>query len=429
MVYDTVYNECMNDKFESAFKVQLGPKYLTQKELQYDNSSGVFLTPYEYSQYLLYKEQLIDNKDKRIVKLPLKSFNHKYIYFSIGDELHSLVNSYLSLIQDDYSSNKLFISDRLSSNIYKSRIYSEIEGSLNVENVPTTRRRLKELLEEDKTPECLNDIIIKNMDKAIKYVETAPSFNKENLYHLYNLLSEGCLKDDDKLKDGEYYRYDTVEVGGYRGCPHTMIEECMDSLFSFVNEQLKEKKASSMMYLPHVCHYYILYIHPYFDYNGRTARMVSYWIYLLGDKKYHPPIISEAINQTKNNYYHAIELSRDAHNDISYFLLYLFSMSCDYILCYQNLEYIEQQLKNKGEMLTETDSNYLKKIMVTYNGKFTYLDFLNNCKIEMTKQGALKLLNKYVSYGILQEVETPSKSKLFDLDQKMIKYRLKNIKL
>ena len=94
-------------------------------------------------------------------------------------------------------------------------------------------------------------------------------------------------------------------------------------------------------------------------------------------------------------------------------------MSCDYILCYQNLEYIEQQLKNKGEMLTETDSNYLKTIMVTYNGKFTYLDFLNNCKIEMTKQGALKLLNKYVSYGILQEVETPSKSKLFDLDKKM----------
>ena len=414
----------MNDKFEKALAAQLGPVYLTQKELTYSVSAGIFLTPYEYSKYLDYKDELIDHGDDRFIDLPLKSFNSKHIYLSIGEDLNSLINSYLDLLVDDYDQNKVFIKDRFAQSLNKSRMYSEIEGSLNVEAVPTTRRRLKELLEDNKKPETANDIIIKNMHTAIKYVEKMPLFNKDNLLELYNILSDGCLSEDNKLMPGNYYRHDTVEIGGYHGCPYTQIEECMDSLFDFVNGVLNTTDKTIRMFIPHICHYYLLYIHPYFDYNGRTARMVSYWVYLLTNQKYHPPVISEAINQTKGLYYKAIEMTRDAHNDLSFFLKYIFSLTCDYILCYKNLEHIEQLLKNKSILLTETDSNYIKKIMITYQGKFAYMDFLNNCNVEMTKQGALKTLNKLVEYGFLEVVETPSKNKLFDINKKIIKYRI-----
>ncbi len=169
----------------------------------------------------------------------------------------------------------------------------------------------------------------------------------------------------------------------------------------------------------------MIYIHPYFDYNGRTSRMVSYWVYLLSGNNSFPPIISEAINQTKNEYYKAIELSRDSHNDLTYFLKYTLGLSIDYILCYQNLRYIGQNTKNIGISLTSTELNYVKKMLIGYQGTFDYADFLKMINVKMTKQGALKILNKFIEYGILKEKESKSKSKLFDINENAVLYKLK----
>ncbi len=416
----------MSDKFVEALEAQMGPVYFNQKELQYSASAGILFSPYEYSQYLAYKEEELEDGNIYFVNLPIKPFNSRYIYFCLSGELKTLMESYLHLIKDDASVNDSFLSARFASSLYKSRIYSEIEGSLNVENVPTTRRRLKELIEDHAKAENKNDIIIQNMDKAIKYVESKPAFNKDNLFALYQILSKNCLDKENVLKEGLYYRDDTVEVGGYKGCPYQEISASMDSLFVFANETLNKKDDYfSLMLLPHICHYYLLYIHPYFDYNGRTARMVSYWIYLLTGSSYFPPIISEAINQKKDKYYRAIEETRDSHNDITYFLLFIFKTSCEYFLCYKNIELVDQHAKDLGILLTETEKNYIKKILITYQGAFSYTDFLNNCHIEMSKQGALKMLNKLVASGALIEAETPSKTKLFAINEKVIDYKVK----
>ncbi len=71
----------------------------------------------------------------------------------------------------------------------------------------------------------------------------------------------------------------------------------MDSLFAFVNENLKNPKLK--FFLPQLAHYYLLYVHPYFDYNGRTARMVSLWLYFLTGNVY-PSFISEGIDLKKD---------------------------------------------------------------------------------------------------------------------------------
>jgi Fic family protein len=138
-------------------------------------------------------------------------------------------------------------------------------------------------------------------------------------------------------------------------------------------------------------------------------------------------VISEAINQTKHQYYRAIENSRDAHNDITYFLLYLLRVANDYVITYQNLEALEKEAKNKGYIITETELNYMKKILISYDGVFAYADFLKMAQAEMTKQGALKILNKLVDYGFLREVTSKSKVKLFDINQANIPFRLKSL--
>lgn len=43
-----------------------------------------------------------------------------------------------------------------------------------------------------------------------------------------------------------------------------------------------------------------------------------------------------------------------------------------------------------------------------------------------SKQGALKTLNRFVSYGVLKEIDSTSKVKLFDVNRNNILYALKN---
>lgn len=412
----------INPKILSAFEKLYNEEYYTSKELEYSNKVGLFLSPYEYKVLLDYKDDAALNNHPYFNLLPLKTFNYKCIYYSLGADLSSLISEYLYLADDN---NDLFT--HFSSDFITSRIYSEIEGSLNVENVPTTRRRLKELLEEGMEAKDQNDIIIQNMKKGIDFVSSLPEFNKDNLFKLYTLLSSGCLNKDDELHDGDYYRYDSVDVSRYHGCPYDKIDEMMNSLFAFVNESLKSEDIKELILLPHICHYYLIYIHPYFNYNGRTARMVSYWVYLLSGLNVFPPIISDAINQTKAQYYKAIELSRDAHNDLTYFLSYLLKVSIDYILCYQNLAHFELLSKNKGFILTETELAYLKKMLISYNGVFNYQDFIKTINVSMSKQGALKTLNHFEKYGIIKVVESESKSKIFDFNIDNVPYSLKTI--
>ena len=411
-----------NTKLLNALSKQYNEKYYTAKELEYSPEAGVFLTPFEYKQFIEYKEELAIQGGSQFVKaLPLPSFNNKCLYVSLGKDITSLIESYSLIGGESFD-----VADRFSSEFTTSRIYSEIEGSLNVESVPTTRRRLKELLEENAPVKDRNDIIIKNMKSGIDFVNELPEFNKENLFRLYSILSKDCLDEDDKLRPGEYYRYDEVEISHYHGCPYQEINSSMDALFRYVNEVLKNKDYQSLLLLPHICHYYLIYIHPYFDYNGRTARMVSYWVYLLSGLNVFPPIVSEAINQTKNKYYKAIELSRDSHDDLTYFLKYILSLSIDYVICYQNLLHYDQVAKNKGGVLTATELNYLKRILISYEGVFHYVDFLRIINATMSKQGALKILNKFVEYGILIEAPSSSKTKLFDINKNETLYMMKN---
>ena len=48
-------------------------------------------------------------------------------------------------------------------------------------------------------------------------------------------------------------------------------------------------------------HFYFVYIHPYFDVNGRTSRTLAMW-YLLNEEAYPYIIFNRAINNNASNY-------------------------------------------------------------------------------------------------------------------------------
>lgn len=410
----------MNDKFDSML---FDAVYYDEKDLRYNNVYKFFLSNKEIIEYKQYKKQLIDNRDKRIVTVNLKSFNSDYIFFVKGKCLLNLQTTYSRMAQDEQEDFKSTVIEKNLGDILWARVYSELEGSMNLENVPTTRTMLEQI-KKGSVPKNKNEIIAKNMITAMDFIMKKPEFNKENLYRLYNILSKDCLEDSQKL-NGNYYRNDSVYIGNYEGCPAEKIDVCMNNFFDFVNANLNDKKSNIKEYLPHICHYYVLYIHPYFDYNGRTARMVSLWIsFLQNDFSTAPLFISEAINDNKKLYYAALSETRDMENDMTYFLIYIMNTSIGYSLLYKNLNYICDEMLKKGVTLTNYEKTYIKKILLgAEDGYFDYKKFLSVANIDISKQAALKALNKLVEYGLLSSMINDKKAKLFKLNNEFVKYR------
>ena len=412
-VYEMVYYIRM-DKYDQIIEKQLNEEYYSPRELKYGAKAKTFLTPYDLGMLAKRKMEILGKgEDIRFVKLDLLAWDSKPLFYSLPIGLSSMQEALLEL------GSRVELSNFAKEAAINSLLYSEIEGTLSLEDIPTTRKRIIELIQKGAKPIDRNDVIVKNMASAIEFVFTKPPFNEDNLAHLYFLLSQNCLDEEDELKSGDLYRYDEVEVDHYLGCPHQDIKQCMDSLFAFAKANILNR---SLKYaLPHIAHYYLLYVHPYFDYNGRTARMVSFWLHLLTNNL-SPSFISEAIDMKKKDYYLALENTRDCQNDITYFLEYIYKTSIDYFLCYQDLEAITQNLQDKGITWSETELVYFKKIILAYKGKFTYKEFLQFSKTEMSKQGALKILNKFVSYGLLSSEESRSKTKLFDVEKRRLPY-------
>ncbi len=413
-------DDSMGSKYEDIILSALGGNhYYTNEDIRMNKKYDFLLTNSELNEYLRFKEDYLSEYK---CDLPLKSFNSKKIFYYQALELLYSVRDYTDFFLNDLQiKNSTIVSENYNEMIL-SRLSSELEGSLEIEGVNTTRKKILEIMESEKVKDT-NEQIIFNMFQGYKFISSKPKFDKENLLKLYKLLSYNSLKKEDELKG--YYREAMVVIGGHDGCDVDKIDECMNSLFDYVNNHLNDNPMQFML-LPFIAHYYILYIHPYMDFNGRTARMVSLWISILMEKvAILPAYISEAINDDKNNYYKAIDDTRNSHNDLTYFLIYLCKLSNQYYLIYKNVTAIRETLALSGESITSTEAHYLKRIIVNKKkGWFNYKGFIEFCNLNITKQGALKILNNFLNLKILTSKLNSRKEKIFILNENMIKYEL-----
>ena len=400
----------------------MGDKYYTIDDLRYNQKVGIMLSKENLERFLALKDELVSDGIDYLFAVPLKTFNSKHCYYVNASYLLKTQIEYRRLLLNDFELNQSWLADRNIEDMLISRFFSEIEGSLSIENVPTTHRRIVEISKSE-TLTDKNDIIVKNMINAVEFIiKEQPEFNKENLRKLYNVLSKDCLPDELKLKDGAFYRDDEVFIDGFKGADPSIVEECMDSLFAFANDPESLKIHYDL--LPYICHYYVLYVHPYFDYNGRTARMVSFWLNYINKIPTAPHFMSESINESKSGYYKALRNTRNTNNDLTYFLGYILETSIKFSFVYKNIEEMKKLLSKTGDTLTPAEWVYVKKILVhNTEDYFNCKGFLTYINAKMSRQGALKILNNLSDYGILEKSQNKKGDTIFKLNQEFITYR------
>ena len=250
--------------------------------------------------------------------LKLKQDEKRYFRYNdsyLDSEKDDLVNLLDGL---DYMKTMLFVRKMMMS--------QEIKTNNSIEGINDDLSIIDKVI---KTRDINSKRII-NLFHGYQYILTHEQINKQSLKELYNLLSEGLLNDYSIFYMGEYYRQmpvyilkgDRLDKEPFQGIKYDEIEKYMNPLFEYINESDNNTEVDNFI-KSQIIHFYFVYIHPYFDVNGRTSRTLSMW-YLLNNKCYPYIIFNRAIAFNQKGYDENIVKGRNT-GDITLFLKYMLS--------------------------------------------------------------------------------------------------------
>ena len=203
-------------------------------------------------------------------------------------------------------------------------LIDEIVLTNAIEGVHSTRREIDSLLEGGGKSTRFYGLVQKYlMLRQGKPLEFKTCADIRSVYDEL-VLREVEIDDPDNVPDGEIFRKGSVSVSSqtqkelHRGLyPESSIISAAEKALAFLNDESVE-----LLYRAAAFHYFIGYIHPFYDGNGRLNRFIS--SYLLGSELC--PLagfrLSYTVKQNISDYYKAFGICNDpkSRGDITPFV-------------------------------------------------------------------------------------------------------------
>ena len=301
--------------------------------------------------------------------LPLKTDSGRL--FTINREyLSNLVRELESFLEgEDFMNNKTFSKKVLFTH--------EIKANNTVEGINDSVSLIEKVIEnahQVSDIERRNRII--NLYSGYRYILQGQDITEENVHKLYEILSKDLLSREDRIRMGSMYRTAPVYIlqGGRlddtidHGINESKVPEFMKEFFDYVNNGETFSNSTDYFIKSQIMHFYFVYIHPYFDINGRTSRTVAMW-YLLNNSIYPYIIFNRGIN-FDSTYDKTIRECKDRY-EITKFLKYML------INVKKELEkeYVMQHLRDLSNVHWNTLDYQTMEYILSMNGNMTVLDF------------------------------------------------------
>ena len=150
-------------------------------------------------------------------------------------------------------------------------------------------------------------------------------FDIDLILKIHQIITQGTLDNPEhsgKFRDDEVFIWDKTNIAIFKPMAAEKIKESLTILVTWVNTHSEDDFFHPIVKAS-VIHFYLVWVHPFFDGNGRTARALFYF-YLLKNRyeffKYFS--ISALIAKQREKYYKAIKDVEDYDNDLTYFLIY-----------------------------------------------------------------------------------------------------------
>ena len=261
----------------------------------------------------------------------------------------------------------------------KTRIKS-IHSSLAIENNQLSLFQVEAVINGKAVIGEQKDIQeVKNAYKAYEEIDNVNPYSVEDLKKIQGILTFAIVDVSGKFRNHGEAVYDG-DIQIFMAPPHRMVPTLMDNLFHWMN---KAKENVNPLILSSIFHYEFVFIHPFSDGNGRTARLwqtaiLAHWKDLF---KYIP--IESIIRKHQEEYYTAIQNCNNVGNSNEFieFMLKIIDEAVDGMILSQQ----ETAQETTQETTQEKIINLMKK-----NPSIT--------QVEMAK--ALDLTRDGISYNI-----------------------------
>lgn len=241
---------------------------------------------------------------------------------------------------------------------------------------------------------------------------------EENIHKLYMMAIGNFLEGDDRLRDGEFYRHDDVYVVGgdgvvHRGIGSGKLPGYMKQFVDFANadDGINDLLKAAML------HFDIAYLHPYFDGNGRMARLLHMWFLIqkgYGSTLFVP--MSSYIEKSGGKYYDAYTLVENnvrlaGVTDVTPFLIYFIKNVYDEMkpdAVKTDLTERYNEILRSGEV-TVKEAKLWQFVLSTYGGEGFTTKQLEKDFGDAAFATVRKFALKFSEFGLLDAQEMKNK--------------------
>ena len=309
---------------------------------------------------------------KNVIKLDLKREGYRGFYY-LYDSLYPYMKDLDIFLEKHSDMNSLCFSKKVLMG-YEIQANNSIEGlkdDLEVINRVIHKLRGSISVEEKNR--------ISNLYYGYQYILNQYPIDKIHLRKLYSILSKNLLDSYSYGHMGKFYRNGPVYIMNDKilsfkeAVSSDRVSYYMDDFFDFVHDD-NAYSSVDVFLKSQIMHLYFVYVHPYFDVNGRTARTVSMW-YLLNHHEYSMAVFNKAISYYRQKYIEYVDESCSSGN-LTRFLQYMFvvvlkelerEVLINTISSYSEyrLDFIEKQVLEYYLMIHGKVT--LKKLMAVYS--------------------------------------------------------------
>ena len=267
---------------------------------------------------------------REVKSIPLQDPSGKYFTYWLPDHAHNSLH-----FIDQNSSGQILVDERVDHAEERQRyilrsIMEEAITSSQLEGAATTRVVAKEMLRSGRQPQDHAERMIFNNYVTISRIRNhlGERLTPELLCEFHRLISKDTL--GNALQEGRFRTEKDEDIRVYDEldqvlhtppAPH-LIEGSVEKLCDFANavdgEEFVHPAIRGIL-----LHFWLAYLHPFVDGNGRTARALFYW-YML-KKKYwlfEYLSISRIIRKASAQYYRSFLYSEIDDRDMTYFIMF-----------------------------------------------------------------------------------------------------------
>lgn len=280
-------------------------RYLTKDEVRYRLPLQVNLEDFW--------QALQEERRRRGITLPLHTLAGQPFWFVLNDSITQQVDDISAAARRGILSQPQVLRQLQEDAVVEEAVYSSmIEGAF------TTLPEAERLLKSNRKPRNKSERMVQNNYDALKFVlsHLEEDISKDTLVSIAAILTRDAAQEQvSGYRDKQVVVASTSEIV-FTPPEAARVPGMMASLLDFI-------KTAQLHPVLKACaaHFYLVYVHPFSDGNGRTARALSLMILLqAGFDLFSAFPISALAAKERGKYYKAIKNVEDAQDDLTYFI-------------------------------------------------------------------------------------------------------------